>query len=342
MSWLRLQVKVQNDAHKYYWYKINVLVDWQSSGVTKIILFDPKPYLSERIAAKLVFSVPEDRSHLKDPFWVYGQVLEDLIAMQDTSVWQIRDLTRSAEKRNETVRGSQASVTYFDTLHNILRHAIHSTETLQTTVKTIRNLMSSHETLGTRFAQAHTELAGEQQRYLEEARSARAAGTSNFDMEKLVAHVAAAESALTKETSAEKLRRHVYHHNDERFRYYEHFFESTLERSMANKERLTNQIQLEFNKVTKADSEAMKTVAFVTLLFLPATFVAAIFSTTFFALEDGEWTMSSDFWKYWAFALPITFSTALLWTLLFHKSDAIWWCDQILTWLSGGHEGERK
>ncbi|KAI6784735.1 uncharacterized protein J7T54_007828 [Emericellopsis cladophorae] len=277
-SWLRLQVKVQDAVHEYYWYKINILVDWQSSGATKIVLFDPRPQVSEKIAAKLLINVPKDKSHLKDPFWVYGQVFEDLISVQDTSVWQIRGLTRDAEKRKDMGEGLNTSVTYFDTLHDILRHATHGMETLQTSIKTIHNIMSSHETLGARFAQAHAQAP---------------ADGKNADTDRRVA----------------------FYYNEERLRFYESFFESTLGRATANKERLTNQIQLEFHKVTKADSDAMKMVAFVTLLFLPATFVAAIFSTTFFSYEGDEWMMSGQFWIYWAFAIPITFTTAWLWTL---------------------------
>ncbi|KAG9250749.1 uncharacterized protein F5Z01DRAFT_677570 [Emericellopsis atlantica] len=327
VSWLRLQVKVQNDVHKYYWYKINMLVDWRSSGATKIVLFDPKPQVSEKIAAKLLINVPKDKSHLKDPFWVYGQVFEDLIAVQDTSVWQIRDLTREAETRKDMGEGLTTSVTYFDTLHNILRHATHSMETLQTSIKTIHSIMSSHETLGARFAQVHTEETEEQRHILDQADWARAkaqrdsvlgnetADTQGHDIAQLEASGLAAVKALTDGKNAERDRRSAFYHNEEKFRYYENFFESTLGRAMANKERLTNQIQLEFNKVTKADSDAMKTVAFVTLLFLPATFVAAIFSTTFSSSNGGEWMMSGKFWIYWAFAIPITFLTALLWTL---------------------------
>lgn len=67
----------------------------------------------------------------------------------------------------------------------------------------------------------------------------------------------------------------------------------------------------------------MKTLAFLTTLFLPGTFVATIFSTGMF-----EWKGNSDesgdgrvvsklFWVYWALAIPLTLVVAVGWRL--------WW-----------------
>ena len=67
-------------------------------------------------------------------------------------------------------------------------------------------------------------------------------------------------------------------------------------RSQSNRERLQNEIQLAFNSVAQQDSLAsvklthashidsasMKTIALLTLVFLPPTFIYAIFSMPFF------------------------------------------------------------
>ena len=89
---------------------------------------------------------------------------------------------------------------------------------------------------------------------------------------------------------------------------------------------------------TVRDSAAMRTIAFVTLIFLPATFVSAIFSTSFFDFSPSNrsegsssspsssssqktsdssspWVISSKFWIYWAFAIPLTAVTVLAWYL---------------------------
>jgi hypothetical protein len=60
----------------------------------------------------------------------------------------------------------------------------------------------------------------------------------------------------------------------------------------------------------------MKTIAFLTLTFFPATFISAIFSMSFFNYdpERDEWTVSKEFWIYWVVAIPITGITALMWS----------------------------
>jgi hypothetical protein len=60
------------------------------------------------------------------------------------------------------------------------------------------------------------------------------------------------------------------------------------------------------------DSTSMKTIAIVTMLFLPATFYAALF-----AVPSLEWTESpvitDKFWIYWAFTLPTTIVVFVVW-----------------------------
>lgn len=100
-------------------------------------------------------------------------------------------------------------------------------------------------------------------------------------------------------------------------------------RSVSNEKRLQNEVQLAFNTVaqhdasvtleigraTQLDSATMKTIAFVTLTFLPPTFICAIFSMSFFDFGgDSGWTMSNQFWIYWVFAIPTTIFTTLIWT----------------------------
>ena len=73
----------------------------------------------------------------------------------------------------------------------------------------------------------------------------------------------------------------------------------------------------------RKDSSAMKTIATLTMLFLPATFVSSLFGTNFFALApssagDGGTTflVSEIWWVYVATAVPLTGIVALVW---------VWW-----------------
>lgn len=64
----------------------------------------------------------------------------------------------------------------------------------------------------------------------------------------------------------------------------------------------------------------MKTIAFLTLTFFPATFTSAIFSMSFFNYnpDSGKWKVSEQFWVYWVVAIPVSVVTALLWSV-WHK-----------------------
>lgn len=65
------------------------------------------------------------------------------------------------------------------------------------------------------------------------------------------------------------------------------------------------------------DSVAMKTLALVTAIFLPATFIATLFSMSMFDWQAGSGSavVSPEFWIFWVVSVPL--SLAVL---------AAWWC----------------
>ncbi|GAB1320948.1 hypothetical protein MFIFM68171_11158 [Madurella fahalii] len=71
----------------------------------------------------------------------------------------------------------------------------------------------------------------------------------------------------------------------------------------------------------RKDSASMKTVAVMTMAFLPATFFAALF-----AMPSLQWdqprVVQGHFWVYWAFTLPTTAAVFLVW-LLFTERKSI-------------------
>lgn len=104
-------------------------------------------------------------------------------------------------------------------------------------------------------------------------------------------------------------------------------------RRMAESAQDDNFVMREISKSTKLDSEAMKTIAFLTMLYLPATFVAVsstyyygssfqaklshllqtFFSMGIFDFEfsdpQGGVRISSHWWIYFLVALPLTVGT---------------------------------
>lgn len=67
---------------------------------------------------------------------------------------------------------------------------------------------------------------------------------------------------------------------------------------------------------SRKDTSSMKTIAVLTMLFLPGTFLAAIFALPFFDWDsDGSPAVKAEFKYYWAITLPLTFLVLILWTL---------------------------
>lgn len=59
----------------------------------------------------------------------------------------------------------------------------------------------------------------------------------------------------------------------------------------------------------------MKTVAIMTMAFLPATFFAALFAVPSLRWDQNV-VMQENFWVYWAFTLPSTAAVFLIWIVI--------------------------
>ncbi|KAL8801531.1 MAG: hypothetical protein Q9182_004373 [Xanthomendoza sp. 2 TL-2023] len=67
---------------------------------------------------------------------------------------------------------------------------------------------------------------------------------------------------------------------------------------------------------TRRDSDAMKTIAALTMVFLPGTFVATLFGMAFFTVDSGSGSgfhVNSLWWIYLAVTIPLTMLTIGVW-----------------------------
>ena len=218
-----------------------------------------------------------------DPYWIHALFVEELVRLQDEAVWGVRNLVRKIEVNRTT---STAPNPDYPALHDISRHAIHVSETLDTSIRTIDLMIAEHD------------------QFLAEREDAN--------------------------PTSKKTGRTI----QKRISFYHLMLSSLQSRSLSNKKRLLNEIQLAYNVVAQydsrisveigraahTDSAAMKTIAFLTLTFFPATFISAIFSMSFFNynLQSDEWTVSKKFWIYWVVAIPTTCITVIMWSY-WHK-----------------------
>lgn len=107
-------------------------------------------------------------------------------------------------------------------------------------------------------------------------------------------------------------------------RYRKRIFQSTALRLESLDKRMANIISLSFHLVNQAnsrlmrhDSGVMKTIAVMTLIFLPAMGVASVFSSPFFSVDFDKapeyLQVATSFWIFWILVLPLTFGVGLLW-----------------------------
>jgi len=269
-TWAYFEAKHLTSATSYHWSTIKVFTRWlPSTNQTGILLFDT----SEDMLHALFRPDPD---WIKDPFWVYTRILEDVARIDESAVWDIRDHVRNVE--TVSIPLGQKPQPDYRTLHDIARHAIHVTEALEVTVQNIEHIASQHNV----FVSSRKDLQAE---------------------------------ATHREVSG-------------RLAFFKSYIDSIRQRSISNEKRLQNEIQLAFNMVAqhdagisveisraaRSDSATMKTLAFVTLTFLPPTFICALFSMSFFHYDDGSgWGVSKQIWIYWAIAAPTTAATALIW-----------------------------
>ncbi|KAF2231457.1 hypothetical protein EV356DRAFT_535437 [Viridothelium virens] len=78
------------------------------------------------------------------------------------------------------------------------------------------------------------------------------------------------------------------------------------------------QANIDLAKAAVHDSTSMKTIAIMTMGFLPATFVAALFAVP--SLQwDQPTVIGSRFWVYWAITIPTTILVFIIWIGMMHS-----------------------
>lgn len=233
---------------------------------------------------------------------MYPIILNDYLNLQHKATYIIRDLTEIEEERAELSDVPRSKAVYVK-LHEVSRWAVLVSELLSVSKKTVEYIVQCHE----EFMQQNTQ------------------------WDPLPGPEALPETEP--EPSDVAVAAMIARNTHQSFRLYYHMFHSMHCRCESYRERMRNEIQLVFNvmaqnearasvaiaKATKADSQAMKATSFIALVFLPPTFVSAVFSTTFFTFgEDStSWQISSQFWVYWVVVVPVTAVCLLVWYKVF-------------------------
>ncbi|KAK0748447.1 hypothetical protein B0T21DRAFT_356563 [Apiosordaria backusii] len=84
---------------------------------------------------------------------------------------------------------------------------------------------------------------------------------------------------------------------------------------------LYNLMQQEVARETRRDSSAMKSIALLTMIFLPATAIATIMAPFTKISDDDKLQVTAQFWVFWATAGPVTFVVLALWALWTQRTE---------------------
>lgn len=144
-----------------------------------------------------------------------------------------------------------------------------------------------------------------------------AATAAVIQMENIIAYLR--EPSSGKQASDDRMREIAL----QQFTYQKSAFRSTQLRLSSLDKRIANIISLSFNLVAQRDSQimrqdssAMKAIAVLTLIFLPLTGIASLFSTPFFDVEGRHLFVSASIWIFWVVTVCLTVSIVAFW---------LWW-----------------
>lgn len=248
-----------------------------------MIVFDPRPELKECLPSPLLDPIPQ--SGLYDPYIIHDYFLEGLVDQQDKAVWCIRDLVRNIEQERNSVNVHETDYPYF---HDVARHAIHVTETLDVAIATVEDIKMEHE----QFVISQLPV-----------------DTSSKNTRTKIAESKVRQGLSFAHNMLRSLRHRSLSNQDR--------LVNEIQLAFNKVAQYDSGISIEIGRAAQTDSAAMKTIAFLTLIFLPATFISSVFSMSFFNFspDTGKWTRSNRFWVYWVVTIPITVLVGFLWLL---------------------------
>ncbi|KAK0721334.1 hypothetical protein B0T21DRAFT_423838 [Apiosordaria backusii] len=270
----------------WLWYEMAIFTLWTPSPKTptegNITMWCSGLHddFQQTFITALEIATKEQRLTNRNPYTLLSIFLEELVCTYDRSVWAMRDHI----SKWESDRDEKAINVNYTHLNELVRHGTHISETLTTAIKSVTRIQENHLQFLSTVSPTPT----------------------------VSPWTTIAATSKTQFCSS--------------------VLKSLLSRSEANMARLSNERDLAFHLASQRDSKvqmrmgldsrqesiAMKAIAIITMTFLPTTFVSAVFSTTFFRYDKNEqgqeeYTISGNFWVFWAFSVPLTAVTIILW-----------------------------
>ncbi|THY05670.1 hypothetical protein D6D03_02876 [Aureobasidium pullulans] len=295
---------------KYGWAEMAFL-SFSNARRTVMICFD----MPDDVPKTLLKTLPEGLHDFDGPFGLHIPVLERLVKLYDKSIWGMAKTVRAFEKQREkdskpkeskpdasspqdSTKPDTLSVTsgapgpvvpdpsdpqearaQFQRLFAISRHITHSVETVQVAAEVLEQMKSECKLL------LEVDLQGRLQKLKWLQSMLKGLSARSISNEKRLASEQTLLSNMISQRDSEE----------------------TKKLSISSGEIAV---------ATAVDSEAMKSIALVTMTFLPATFVTAFLGMNFFTVNsekpEGHLKSSKDVWIFFAVAVPLTIVVLLL------------------------------
>jgi hypothetical protein len=258
------------------WYKLNIFTRWQTTtNSTSVIIFDPRPELKYHVLSTLEKSL--NPVHLSDPYYLHTIIAEEGINFQNAAVWGIRDMVRNIELNRSSPTTLSRSASARAHLHDVTRHAIHVSESVDSIVNLLENIM-----------QQHTAFLDSCPWDIRPSKPTQRHTHSRLHFQTTMAQSLRGRSASNKERLLNEIQLSFH--------------------TIAQHDAL---LSVEIGRAAQEDSSSMKTIAYLTAAFLPATFISSLFSMSFFDFdaEQQAFSVSSQLWIYWAVSIPVTLLT---------------------------------
>ncbi|RAL10263.1 uncharacterized protein BO97DRAFT_407127 [Aspergillus homomorphus CBS 101889] len=310
-SWSTYKIKRVLQPNQYHWTQATLLIHWNSHTKIQII------YIIDLPGAPREFlkTVPPGRLRAHDPYAWHAAFATAMIPEYDRSIWGLRHLVRDIEKGR--VDPSTLTPDFFPHLHDIARHIFHANETLEVAQHTLDSLVREQIRSAGLYHGLHAGANSQQQHSHTHTHTHNNHNHNDSNTRTICNAPTNHPSTLQTERSLRCLAKQLH---------------ALHTRSRSLTERLHNEINLGFNLVSqrfghdaKSDSAMMRTIAVVSMVYLPGTFVSGLFGTNFFNFTDGDehtWFMAGSFWLYWAVTIPLTLATMAVWAWWHYLSPA--------------------
>ena len=126
----------------YKWHNFNFFTRWRAPNIHQTLCFDVEPEFESEIIQTLNSRTFSEQD---DGYMPHSLLTSVVIKNFDASVWSLRDWIRYIEQNR--MKDTKSPETDYPLLHELARHAFHSSETISVATNTLDQMSLHHKSL---------------------------------------------------------------------------------------------------------------------------------------------------------------------------------------------------